>query len=309
MVITGTSSGIGRAAAHAFAGEGSALVLAAREPQALEAVARECTDAGAQAIAVPTDVRDERAVQALADAAVERFGRLDVWINGAAVMAYGRFEEVPSEVFRAVVETNLFGQIHGARAALPRFRAQRSGVLIDLSSVWGRATSPDVSAYLASKFAVRGLSECLRHEMRRVPGVDVATIAPQAVDTPIFDRAANYSGQPVRPVPPVLDPREIADGIVRCARSPKRERTYRRTGRLLELLAAVAPAAYHRVLPPAFEAGNFARGAAPVGVGQVLAAAPGPRAVDGGWRRHRRRELVDALASALRGAGRRLVGR
>ena len=87
---------------------------------------------------MPTDVRDEAAVEALARRAVERFGRLDVWVNCAGVMAYGRFEDVPSDVFRAVIETNLFGQVHGARAALRRFRAQGRGVLVNMGSVWGR---------------------------------------------------------------------------------------------------------------------------------------------------------------------------
>jgi NAD(P)-dependent dehydrogenase (short-subunit alcohol dehydrogenase family) len=129
-----------------FAREGSRLVLAARSAGPLSTLAEEIEGMGAAAIAVPTDVRDEAAVQALARAAVERFGALDVWVNCAGVIAYGRFEEVPGEVFRAVIETNLFGQVHGARAALGRFRAQGSGVLVNLGSVWGRVTTPDVSA-------------------------------------------------------------------------------------------------------------------------------------------------------------------
>jgi NAD(P)-dependent dehydrogenase (short-subunit alcohol dehydrogenase family) len=307
VVITGASSGIGRAAAYAFAREGSRLVLAARSAGPLRTLGGELEGMGAAAIAVPTDVRDEAAVQALARAAVERFGALDVWVNCAGVIAYGRFEDVPGEVFRAVIETNLFGQVHGARAALERFRAQGSGVLVNLASVWGRVTTPDVSAYVTSKFAVRAFSECLRHELRDLPDIDVATILPQAVDTPIFAHAANYSGRAVRPVPPMVDPHEVARGIVLCARTPTREVTYKRAGHALELLHSFAPDLYGRILPAAFEAGNYGRRPLAPTAGQVLAAEPGDRRVEGGWRRHGRRQLVGALVDALRGAARGIL--
>src|SRR5260370_17743573 len=119
VVITGASSGIGRETARRFAREGAWVVLAARRADVLHQLAQ---DLGPRALAVPTDVTDESSVQRLADKAVETFGRLDVWVNNAGVMAMGRFLEIPPEVFRQVMETNFFGYVFGARAALRQFK-------------------------------------------------------------------------------------------------------------------------------------------------------------------------------------------
>jgi NAD(P)-dependent dehydrogenase (short-subunit alcohol dehydrogenase family) len=180
-------------------------------------------------------------------------------------------------------------------------------VLVNMGSVWGRITTPDVSAYVTSKFALRAFSECLRQELRGDPGIDVALILPQAVDTPIFARAGNFSGRPARPIPPIYDPEVVARGIVACARSPKREVTYGRAGRALEVLHAFAPPLHHRLLPPAFEAGNYGRGSAPSSPGTVLASPPdAPYGIDGGWRTTRRRETARALLATAGGVARGL---
>jgi NAD(P)-dependent dehydrogenase (short-subunit alcohol dehydrogenase family) len=308
VVITGASGGIGRCAAVRFARSRAHLVLAARDSQALDDVAAACEAEGALALAVRTDVRDEAQVDELARSAIERFGRIDVWVNDAGVIAYGPFERVPSEVFRAVIDTNLMGQIHGSRAALRQFRRQGDGTLINMASVWARVSTPDVSAYVTSKFAVRAFSECLRQELADEPRIHVTTLLPQAVDTPIFDNAANYSGRRPRPIPPLLSPEEVADGILRCARDPKREVTYRYLGRAVESLHSLWPRLYARVVPPAFSAGNYAEHPAPDSPGNVLAAL-GAHRVDGGWRRDRRRELLRAgLAAARAGFGGLLRG-
>jgi NAD(P)-dependent dehydrogenase (short-subunit alcohol dehydrogenase family) len=308
VAITGASSGIGRAAALRFARRGSALALCARDERALAAVAGECERAGCRGILLRSlDVADEAAVEGFAAAAVERFGRLDVWVNNAGVIAYGRFAEIPPEVFRGVIETNLMGQVHGARAALRHFEAQGSGVLINMSSVWGRVSSPQVSPYIVSKNAVRALSECISGELDPRGDVHVATIVPQAVDTPIFHHAGNYGGHRVRPIPPVVSPDYVAEGIELCAESPKREVNYGRAGRTLETLYTLAPGLYRRLAHGAFVRGTMAPPREPEAPGNVLDPSA-PHQVDGEWRRQAPATLRRAFLGAALGGVAGLLG-
>jgi short-subunit dehydrogenase len=305
VVITGASSGIGRAAGLRFARRGSSLAICARSLAPLEEAAEEFRAAGAAGVLVrDLDVADEPAVEALAAATVERFGRIDVWVNNAGTIAYGPFTEIPSDVFRGVIETNLMGQVHGARAALSRFRAQGSGVLINMSSVWGRVSSPQVSPYIVSKNAVRALSECIGGELADEEGIGVATIVPQAVDTPIFEHGGNYGGRRVRPIPPIVSPDEVAAGIEACAESPKGEVNYGRAGRLLEAAYTFAPALYRRFAHPAFVRGSLAPTPVDPAPGNVLDSSD-PHQVDGEWRRRApatlRRALLDAAAGSVAG--------
>jgi len=307
VVVTGASSGIGRAAALRLARRGCSLVLCARSLPALEAVAAECEAAGATVLVEALDVGDEEAVEALAGRAVARFERIDVWVNNAGVIAYGEFLEMPSEVFRRVIETNLMGQVHGARAALRRFSSQGSGVLINMSSVWGRVSTPQVTPYIVSKNAVRAFSECLRGEIPPGSDIHVTTLVPQAVDTPIFDHAANYSGRRIRAIPPVLCADEVAAGIEACAEDPLEEVNYGRSGRLLEVLYAVAPGLYRRLAHRAFVRGTLTATAARHSNGNVLESAE-PHVVAGGWRTRRRAGLRRAFLAAAGGAVAGLAG-
>jgi short-subunit dehydrogenase len=187
------------------------------------------------------------------------------------------------------------------------FRVADAGLLINLSSVWGRITTPLVTPYVVSKHAIRAFSECLRHELEGAPDIHVITILPQAVDTPIFEHAGNYSGRRMRPIPPILSPAEIADGIVACAEAPKREVTFGRSGRLLEIIASLSPRLYCRFAPAMFVRGTSTGESALVSAGNVLTPAAGQPS--GGWRAHRRHELRHALAGAIAGLGLALIGR
>jgi NAD(P)-dependent dehydrogenase (short-subunit alcohol dehydrogenase family) len=302
VVVTGASSGIGRAASLRFARRGARLALCARAAQPLEQAARECEAAGARdVLRSSVDVSREDQVEGFARQAEERFGRIDAWVNNAGVIAYGEFLEIPSEVFRQVIETNLMGQVHGARAALRRFLPQHSGVLINLSSVWGRVSSPQVSPYVASKYAVRALSESLRGELVDEDDVHIVLVMPEAVDTPIFDHGANYSGHGIRPVPPVLSVEEVAAGIEACAEAPKREVSYGAAGRGLQMLEAFMPPLYRRLAHPAFMWGTLAPWPARPSSGNVLNSSA-PHTVEGAWRSRRRPTLRRALLAAAAGA-------
>jgi short-subunit dehydrogenase len=285
VVLTGASSGIGRATALLFAERGAKLALAARGREPLEDVAREVGARGGEAIVVPTDVRDPDAVATLGSAAIEAFGGFDVWVNNAGVIAYGRFEDIPPDVFWGLIETNLRGQVNGARVALQHFRASGGGVLINMASVWGRLPSPYVTPYVTSKFALRAFSECLREELEDEPSISVATILPQSVDTPIFQHAANFSGRKVQPVRPLIDPYEVAEGILKCAENPKREVTHGRAGHLLEAFNYAMPGAWSRLAPRLMRRSAFGSEQVPRSSGNVGEATSGLMQVEGGWLR------------------------
>ena len=221
VVLTGASSGIGHATALAFARQGAQLVLAARGAEALDKVAAECHLLDADALAVPTDVTDVDAMRALADAAIGRYGRIDVWINNVGIGAVGAFDTTPIEAHHQVIAANLVGHMNGAHAVLPHFRKRGRGMLINMISSGGWVPAPYAAAYTASKFGLRGFSEALRAELASLPEVHVCEVYPTFVDTPGLFHGANYTGKRLRPLPPVLDPRRVASTLVALSRAPR----------------------------------------------------------------------------------------
>jgi short-subunit dehydrogenase len=250
VVITGASSGIGRATALRFAERGATVVVAARREQALNEVVREIEQRGGRGLAVSTDVTDEGAVQALARRALVTFGRIDVWVNNAALSLFGRFEETPPEDYRRVIEVDLFGYIHGARAALPIFREQGSGVLINTASIVATIPQPYTSPYVISKHGIRALGMSLRQELSLDGGHDihVCTVMPATVDTPFFQHAANYTGRAVKAMPPVVSADRVASTIVSLAERPRREVIVGNAGRMLTLMRAISPGMAERMM-------------------------------------------------------------
>ncbi|MEU8300227.1 SDR family NAD(P)-dependent oxidoreductase [Micromonospora sp. NPDC048909] len=281
VVVVGATSGIGRAAARVFAGRGDRLVLAARAPQTLAEVRAEC--AAAEVLTVPTDVTTSGALEALAEAAVDRFGRIDVWVHAAAVTAYGRFDELPGRLFEQVVRTDLLAAAEAARVALRHFRATGAGTLILTGSVLGHITAPYLSAYVAAKWGLAGLTRVLQQELRDSPDIHVCLVNPGSVDTPVYQRAANHLGHVGRPPPPITTPQRVARAIVNCADRPRREVSVGRLNPLMRVGFTVLPGLYDALVGPLMRRlGLSDRPVAPHD-GVLFDPDPASESLSGGW--------------------------
>lgn len=215
-LVTGASSGIGLAVARLAATRGDHVVLVARGREPLDAAARGCERLGAASTMVlPLDVGDDDAVGDCIGALLDRHGRLDTIVHCAGVVAFGRTESLPSEIFDGVLRTNLLGSANVARHAVPVLRSQGSGTLVLVGSAVGHITVPSLSPYVISKWGVRALAHQLRLENRDRPDVAIVYVAPGGVDTPIYRHAASVIGHEGRPPPPVASPQRAARQILR----------------------------------------------------------------------------------------------
>lgn len=247
VIVTGASSGIGAATAVACGRESMRVVLAARRKDRLDRVAEDVRAAGGETRVVPTDVREEAAVQALVDGAVAAWGRLDVLVNNAGAGLLATVAQTRASEFEAMMRVNYLSVVYGVLAALPHMRRQRDGHIVNVASVVGKRAVPFLAAYAASKFAVVGLSEALRMELRR-DGIRVTSVCPIGTATEFRDVAENRLGGSGRGAGPIQSAEHVARRIIRALRRPRPEVHPYPPARALFLLNDVAPGLVDRLM-------------------------------------------------------------
>jgi len=242
VAVTGASAGIGRECALAFAREGARVAVSARRTDRLEAVAEAVRAMGCEAWVMAADVADPEQVRRFIEGTVARFGRLDVLVNNAGYGVRGRVEDTPIGSYRRLMDVNYIGTVAGCQAALPVMRRQKSGVIINVSSIVGHRALPTGAAYAATKAAQISLTEALRVELAG-SGVDACSVHPIGTQTEFGEVADRESGTrtlggPLGPQQSALD---VARAIVRCAKRPRPEVFPYPASRVLVGLNAVAP--------------------------------------------------------------------
>jgi len=222
-IVTGASTGIGRETARLLARAGANVVLAARNAEALARVAQELRPYRGRSLAVPTDVTDAQAVEAMVSRAADEFGSVDILVNNAGLSLYAYLAEGSMENVRRLFEVNVFGALNCIRAVAPYMKQQRRGQIINVSSVAGKIAAPYEGAYAATKFALTAISDAVRLELLE-HGIRVITVYPGPVDTLLRESAIKEIELPaappaVRRIPPV----RVAEAIVKAARDERPE--------------------------------------------------------------------------------------
>lgn len=286
IVITGASSGMGRAAALLFAKRGDDVVVAARSREALDDLVARCEALGGRALAVPLDVTDEHAVEELAAAAVGTYGQIDAWVNTAAVQSFGKFWDVPVRSMRRVVDVILVGSMIVSKVAMSRFREQGYGTLVLVSSILSKTPSPYLNVYNAAKHGVAGLATSLRVDLKMEAlheRIRVVNLMPPSTDTPFYVHAANYVGQVAKPPPPAYDVETLAEAIVDAVDYPQDEIAVGVAAKVMRASHAFAPHAYESIAAR-LTSGMFTDEPERISDGNLFEPMAGTAERDGGWK-------------------------
>ena len=224
VVVTGATSGVGRAIARKFGGEGAKVGLLARGEDGLAGAKEDVENAGGEAVTVKTDVSDYEQVDAAADRVEEEFGSIDVWVNDAMTTVFSEFMDIEPEEYQRVTDVTYLGAVHGTRAALDRMIERDRGSLVQVGSALSYRGIPLQSAYCGSKFAIRGFTESVRTELRHDDvNVDVTMVQLPAVNTPQFEHCLSKIDEHPQPVPPIYQPEVAADAVYWAAHHDRRE--------------------------------------------------------------------------------------
>ncbi|MDB4962591.1 MAG: hypothetical protein JWP01_2590 [Myxococcales bacterium] len=249
VVVLGASSGIGRQIALDLGEHGAKVVVAARSEEGLASLVDEIDTRGGRGTYVVCDVVDPMDVERVAEAAILTFGRIDTWVNVAAVTVYARFEDTTPEEFRRVMEVNYLGQVHGALSALPRLRANGGGAFISVSSVESSVALPLTSAYAASKHAFEGALQALRRELiAEGAPISITSVKPATINTPLFNNARTKLGVKPKGPPPIYHPGVVADCVLYAAQHPVRDLYAGGAARMMTVAQTIAPGFVDRML-------------------------------------------------------------
>ena len=245
VIVTGASSGIGEATAHALARGGAVVVLASRTEEKLRFLEREISTGGGQALAVKTDVADEVSVREMVERAVAEFGSLDILVNNAGLGLSGRVEDLRAGDFRYLFEVNLVGPLLCIQAALPHMR--RGGRIVNVSSVVGKRAIPKVGGYCASKFALNAISDALRVEVAG-RGISVTTVYPGTTRTAFRENSRRTKSEKRGWRPKGVTPERVAERITRAAEKGGRDVYVTIPDRLFVTGTMLAPGLFDLVL-------------------------------------------------------------
>lgn len=224
VVITGSSAGVGRAAAHRFARDGASVALLARASKALDGAADELRGMGCKVLAIATDVADAAQVEAAAERIEQELGTIDIWINAAMATIFAPVSEISAEEFRRATEVTYLGAVHGTLSALKRMRARNRGKIVQVGSALAYRAVPLQAPYCAAKFAIRGFTDALRVElMHEKSKVTVTMVQLSAFNTPQFQWGRTRLPRRPQPVPPIYQPEVAAEGIHYAAHHQRRE--------------------------------------------------------------------------------------
>jgi NAD(P)-dependent dehydrogenase (short-subunit alcohol dehydrogenase family) len=224
VVVTGATSGVGRAVARRFAQDGCNVALLARGREGLEGAVKDVEEAGGKALPLPTDVADFDQVDAAAAAAEEALGEIDVWVNNAMTTVFAFFDDVEPDEFRRATEVTYLGSVWGFKAALARMLPRDRGTIVQVGSALGKRGIPLQSAYCGAKHGVQGVFESLRCELRnRGSNVKLTIVQLPGLNTPQFDHCRSKMPRKPMPVPPIYQPDVAADAVHWAAHHQRRE--------------------------------------------------------------------------------------